>query len=226
MSDAQHIVSPIIEQTTQIMSEMTNAAAVLAEIGPAVSVFGSARIKPDSIHYARAIKIGQLLAKAGFALLAGGGPGIMHAANQGAHEAGGVSVGLHIVLPKESKPNPFQTVELSFRHFAPRKAAFFMHSMAYIALPGGFGTLDELFEALTLIQTKKLPPGPVILVGIAFWSGLTHWINEQLLANGLIDAADPHVFTVVDSPEEAVAHIQRFYKAHLTAIQERGSLPV
>ena len=226
MSENQNTGSPIAEQTSQIMSEMVHAAETLANIGPAVSVFGSARIKPESIHYDRAHRIGELLAQAGFVVLAGGGPGIMHAANQGAHEAGGASVGLHIVLPKESKPNPHQTISLSFRHFAPRKATFFMHSIAYVALPGGYGTLDELFEALVLMQTGKMPAAPVILVGKVFWSGLTHWIREQLLGNGLVDSADPIAFVVEDDPENVVAHVERYYRHNASRISGRTPLPL
>jgi hypothetical protein len=226
MSDHQNTGPAIAEQTSQIMSEMLHAAETLAHIGPAVSVFGSARIKPDSAHYERARQIGERLAKAGFVVLAGGGPGIMHAANQGAHEAGGSSVGLHIVLPKESRPNPHQTISLSFRHFAPRKAAFFMHSIAYVALPGGYGTLDELFEALVLMQTGKMPAAPVILVGKVFWSGLSHWIHEQLLSNGLVDSADPTAFVIEDEPEAVVAHIERYYRHNATRLSSRPALPL
>ena len=226
MSNHQNTGSAIAEQTSQIMSEMLHAAETLAHIGPAVSVFGSARIKPESIHYERARQIGERLAKAGFVVLAGGGPGIMHAANQGAHEAGGSSVGLHIVLPKESRPNPYQTISLSFRHFAPRKAAFFMHSIAYVALPGGYGTLDELFEALVLMQTGKMPAAPVILVGKVFWSGLAHWINEQLLGSGLVDSAVPAAFVIEDEPDAVVAHIERYYRHNGSRLRDRPTLPL
>jgi len=196
------------------MSEMVLAAETLANIGPAISLFGSARIKPESEHYQKSEKIAQLLAKAGFAVIAGGGPGIMEAANKGAIEAGGTSIGLHIKLHHEARANPFLSLELPFKHFVSRKATFFMHSLAYVVLPGGFGTLDELFEALTLIQTGKVPNGPVILVGSAFWSGLMSWIEAQLTGNGLINAIDPKTFFISDEPEQVVAHLIDFYKDH------------
>ncbi len=169
------------------MSEMIRAAKALSQIGPAASVFGSARLAKDSPYCDLAHDLGRRLAQAGLAVIAGGGPGIMQAANRGAFEAGGTSVGLNIRLPAEQANNPFQTIDLSFEYFYSRKATFFMHSMAYIALPGGFGTLDELFEALTLIQTKKSPPGPVILMGRQFWAGLIDWMNQELLTLDLVD---------------------------------------
>ena len=159
---------------------MLHAAETLAKIGPAISIFGSARLKKDSPYYALSEEIARGLANTGFTIIAGGGPGIMDAANKGAFEAGGTSVGLHIKLPKESKHNDFQTISLPFQHFVSRKATFFMNSLAYVVLPGGFGTLDELFEAVTLMQTGKIPPGPVILVGTEFWGGLMTWLRSQL----------------------------------------------
>lgn len=196
------------------MSEMVHAAEALANIGPAISLFGSARIKTDSPYYEKSEKIARLLAKAGFTVIAGGGPGIMEAANKGAFEAGGTSIGLHIKLRHEAQANPFLTLELPFQHFVSRKSTFFMHSLAYVVLPGGFGTLDELFEALTLMQTGKVPSGPVILVGSTFWRGLMSWIEEHLAANELINKIDPKTFFIADEPEQIVGHLIDFYQEH------------
>jgi len=190
---------------------MLAAADALAHIGPAVSVFGSARLRQDSPYYDTAEEIGRLLARAGFAVIAGGGPGIMEAANKGAIEAGGTSVGLNITLPYETLGNAYQTIELSFEYFYSRKATFFMHSMAYVALPGGYGTMDELFEALTLMQTGKIPRGPVILVGAAFWGGMVDWLREQVLALGMIAPHDLDLFLVEDDPAAVAEAIAAFH---------------
>ncbi len=226
MGNNKEMATPVIQQTTQIMSEMVHAAETLSKIGPAISVFGSARIPPGSPYYDISEEIGGLLAKAGFTVIAGGGPGIMEAANKGAFEAGGTSIGLHIKLKTESKANPYLSINLPFQHFVSRKATFFMHSMAYIVLPGGFGTLDELFEALTLMQTGKVPVGPVILVGSDFWSGLYAWIIEKLQASKLIDALDPEIFFIEDSPDRAVKHMQRFYQEHPGIMRLQNNGPI
>lgn len=204
---------------------MVQAAETLSQIGPAVSVFGSARIQPDSPYYSQSLEIGRLLALSGLAVIAGGGPGIMEAANKGAYQAGGKSVGLNIVLPFETRINPYQTIGISFEFFYSRKATFFMHSMAYVALPGGFGTLDELFEAFTLMQTRKIPPGPIILVGSRFWSGLIDWIREQLLGLGLISPSDMDLFCVMDEPAEVARILADFYAAHQAEANQRNRLP-
>ena len=208
------------------MSEMVHAAETLADIGPAISLFGSARIPRDSPYYQKSEKIAQLLAKAGFTVIAGGGPGIMEAANKGAFEAGGTSVGLHIKLRHEAKANPFLTIELPFQHFVSRKSTFFVHSLAYVVLPGGFGTLDELFEALTLMQTGKVPAGPVILVGQAFWGGLMDWIIEQLAQQSLINPIDPCMFFITDDTEAVVNHLIKFYETHPNALALQPKSPV
>ena len=221
----QQTESTAIRQTPKIISEMVHAAETLSQIGPAVSVFGSARIQPDSPYYAQSLEIGRLLARSGLAVIAGGGPGIMEAANKGAYEAGGKSVGLNIVLPFETRINPYQTIGISFEFFYSRKATFFMHSMAYVALPGGFGTLDELFEAFTLMQTGKIPPGPIVLVGSSFWEGLIDWIREQLLGLGLISPQDMHLFTLVDEPDQVAGILNDFYQAHQAEANERNRLP-
>ena len=208
---------PTKEQISEIMSELHAAADQMANVGPAVSLFGSARIKPGSPYYAKSAAIAAALAKAGFAVIAGGGPGIMEAANKGAYEAGGQSVGLNIKLPHEASDNVYQTRSLHFHHFSSRKAAFFMHSMAYVVLPGGFGTLDELFEALTLIQTHKLPAAPIILVGSEFWEGLVDWMREHLLSQGTIGPTDLSLFSVEDDPDLIVARLLDFHSKHPVA---------
>jgi len=217
--------TPVDKQIPVIMSEMAVAAEQLADIGPAVSIFGSARTSRDSPLYKTCEEIAARLCKAGFAVIAGGGPGMMEAANKGAHDAGGVSIGLNIVLPHESSNNEFQTVSLPFEYFYSRKATFFMHSFAYVAMPGGFGTLDELFEALTLIQTGKVPPAPIILVGREFWGGLIDWISGQVLANGMISAHDLDLFVIEDDPEKVVEHVVAFHNKHLSQDEYAPSLP-
>lgn len=207
------------------MSEMLLAAKALAQIGPAASVFGSARLATDSPYCALARDLGERLARAGLAVIAGGGPGIMHAANRGAYEAGGTSVGLNIRLPSEQHNNPFQTIDLSFEYFYSRKATFFMHSMAYIALPGGFGTLDELFEALTLIQTKKLPPGPVILMGSEFWRGLIDWMQEQMVPQDMVTDRHMSLFQIEDDPQNVVDLILAYEYTHQSEANRPSSLP-
>ncbi len=208
------------------MSEMLHAADTLAEIGPAISIFGSARIKKDSPYYTLSEAIARGLAKTGFTIIAGGGPGIMEAANKGAFEAGGTSVGLHIKLPKESKHNDFQTISLPFQHFVSRKATFFMNSLAYVVLPGGFGTLDELFEAVTLMQTGKIPPGPVILVGTEFWGGLMTWLRSQLEQTALINPLDRHTLIIEDDPNRVVQHLVDFYRDHPGILSKQPNAPV
>ncbi|MBO9353624.1 TIGR00730 family Rossman fold protein [Bordetella petrii] len=207
------------------MSEIRAAAEKLADIGPAVSVFGSARISRDSPHYETCEAISAALAEAGFAVIAGGGPGVMEAANKGAFEAGGTSVGLNISLPHEAHNNEYQTISLSFEYFYSRKATFFMHSFAYVSLPGGFGTMDELFEALTLIQTGKVPPAPVILVGSEYWHGLVDWLADQMLPNGMIAAHDLELFTVEDDPRKVVRRVVEFHARRRTGADYAPSLP-
>jgi len=217
--------TPAGKQIPVIMSEIRTAAEKLADIGPAVSVFGSARISRDSPHYETCEAISAALAEAGFAVIAGGGPGIMEAANKGAFQAGGTSVGLNISLPHEAHNNEYQTISLSFEYFYSRKATFFMHSFAYVALPGGFGTMDELFEALTLIQTGKVPPAPVILVGSEYWHGLVDWLADQMLPNGMIAAHDLELFTVEDDPRKVVRRVIDFHAQRRTDAEYAPSLP-
>src|SRR5690554_5348893 len=210
MSNNRIVRLPASEQIPAIMSEMKAAAETLREIGWGVSVFGSARIRPDSPYYALSEGVGARLAKAGLTVIAGGGPGIMEAANKGAFEAGGHSVGLNIKLPREASNNQYQTHSLTFDYFYSRKATFFMHSAAYIALPGGFGTLDELFEVLTLVQTRKVPPAPIVLIGTEFWSGLMDWIKSELLFNQLIGPHDLDLLTITDDLDVVMSKIETF----------------
>ena len=206
----QSVRVPASEQIPGIMSELQTAADTLQEIGWGVSVFGSARLRPDSPYYQLSELIGQRLAEAGLTVIAGGGPGIMEAANKGAYEAGGHSIGLNIELPREAHNNHYQTHSLYFNYFYSRKATFFMHSAAYVAMPGGFGTLDELFEVLTLVQTRKVPSAPIVLVGVSFWSGLIDWIKEQLVTLKLISPNDLDLFILTDDADEVMNHINRY----------------
>jgi len=201
---------PATQQIPRIMSEMEAAAETLQEIGWGVSVFGSARLRPGNPYYELAESLGARLAKAGLTVIAGGGPGIMEAANKGAFEAGGHSVGLNITLPREPHNNHYQTHSLQFDYFYSRKATFVMHSAAYIALPGGFGTLDELFEVATLIQTGKIPHAPIILIGTEFWNGLLKWIRDTLESNALISPGDLNLFFVTDDLDAAMDHIHKY----------------
>lgn len=191
-----------------MVTEMTDAAAAFKKIGMGVSVFGSARIKPDHPFYGIGQQLGARIAKLGLPLIAGGGPGLMEAANRGAFEAGGRSIGLNIQLPWETRENKYQTDSLHFEYFNSRKASFFMHSLAYVILPGGFGTLDELFEAITLVQTLKQPPAPIILVGTEFWSGLIDWVKDQLLKHQMIGQFDLDNLLISDDLDEIMRHIK------------------
>lgn len=195
-----------------IMSEFIEATERLSQIRPAVSIFGSARIRPEDPRYLLTVDIAKRLSDAGFAVISGGGPGIMEAANKGASLGPSPSVGLNIELPFETHNNPYQTVSVNFRHFFPRKVAFVKFASAYVVMPGGFGTLDELFEALTLIQTSKGRRIPIILVDSAFWGGLVQWIHDRLLTDGLISPGDPDLFQVIDDPAAVVDAVFDFYQ--------------
>ncbi|WP_416232971.1 TIGR00730 family Rossman fold protein [Castellaniella sp.] len=190
------------------MAEMSKAATAFQKIGLGVSIFGSARIPRGHPFYELGQELGARIAQLGVPVIAGGGPGLMEAANRGAFEAGGRSVGLNIRLPRENTDNSYQTDSLHFEYFNSRKASFFMHSLAYVVLPGGFGTLDELFEAITLVQTLKQPPAPIILVGTEFWSGLIDWIRDQLVPNGTVSPFDIDLITVTDDLDEVIRQIQ------------------
>ena len=196
-----------------IISEFVESAERLSEIRPAVSVFGSARLKEDSPVYQQAMRIARKLSDAGFAVISGGGPGVMEAANRGAFDGRSPSVGLNIELPFEQHGNAYQDIALRFRHFFARKVAFVKYAAAYVVMPGGFGTLDELFEALTLIQTRKGRSIPIVLVGSDFWGGLLGWMNDTLVARGMIAAADIGLMKLVDDDEAVVEAIFDFYEA-------------
>ncbi len=192
-----------------IMAECVEGFEALPEVYPAVSIFGSARAKPQSRAYKTTVKTAHLLVENGFNVISGGGPGIMEAANKGAAEAGGKSVGLHIQLPNEQQPNKYANFQLNFKYFFIRKVMFVKYAVAYIIMPGGFGTLDELFEALTLIQTNRIRYFPVILMGSQFWSGLLDWIKGTLIKEKTVSESDFDIFNIVDTPEEAVSIIKR-----------------
>jgi len=187
----------------RIMAEFVEGFEVMASVGEAVSIFGSARTRPEDPMYRAAEETARLLAQAGVPVITGGGPGIMEAGNKGAFEAGGVSVGLNITLPQEQEGNRYQTVSLDFHYFYVRKVMFTKYSDAFICFPGGYGTLDELFEVLTLVQTLKVEPFPIVLYGSKYWGGLVDWMKTTL-AEGFIDPEDLDIFRVVDSPEQAV----------------------
>ena len=196
-----------------IISEFVEATERLSEIRPAVSIFGSARSTPEAPMYQMTIEIARKLSDAGFAVISGGGPGIMEAANRGAYEGASPSVGLNIELPFEQYGNPYQDISLRFRHFFARKVAFVKYAAAYVVLPGGFGTVDELSEALTLMQTGKGKSMPLVLVGTRFWSGLIDWMRNTLVAEGMVAATDLDMMTIVDSSDAVVNAIFDFYDA-------------
>ena len=202
----------------RIMSEFVDAFETMIRIGPAISVFGSARTPPDDPYYALAVECGRKLVEKDFAVVTGGGPGIMAAANKGALEAGGTSVGLNITLPTEQIPNPFQNVELDFRYFFIRKVMFVKYACGFIIFPGGFGTMDEFFESLTLIQTLKSVPFPVVLIGKKFWSGLLDWMHSVMEEQfQTISPEDFDLFHLTDDLDEAVSIVHETYLGKRTA---------
>ncbi len=197
------------ERLERMRAEMASGFAALAGVGPGVSVFGSARTPPEDPGYGQAREVARLLGEAGFAILTGGGPGMMQAANQGARDAGARSVGLNIQLPFEQRFNDYVDIKLRFHYFFTRKVMFVRYSCAFIVVPGGFGTMDELFEALTLIQTGKVMHFPVVLLGNHYWTGLLDWLRETMLAEGKISPPDLALLRVADTPEQAVALVER-----------------
>jgi hypothetical protein len=197
----------------EIMAEFVGATEKLKEITPAVSIFGSARTKPDQPYFKLTEEIAKLLSDSGFSVISGGGPGIMEAANRGAFAGTGPSVGLNIELPLEQSGNPFQDISLSFKYFFMRKTMFVKYASAYIVLPGGFGTLDELMEAVTLVQTGKSRKIPIILVGSAFWAGLVDWLKNTLIAEGMANPEDMSLIQIIDEPKAIVAAIFRHYES-------------
>jgi len=195
-----------------IMSEFVEATERLANIRPAVSVFGSARAAPGTHYYQLAEQVSRLLSDAGFAVISGGGPGVMEAANKGAYAGSSDAIGLNIELPHEQRANSYQNISLQFKHFFTRKVMFAKFATAFIILPGGFGTLDELFEALTLVQTGKTRKMPIILMHEPFWRGLIGWFRERLVAEGMIDARDVDLLQVIDEPQGVVDAIFSYYE--------------
>ena len=193
----------------KIMGEFVDGVETLHDLGPAISIFGSARTIPEDPLYLKTQEIASLFVQNNFGVITGGGSGIMEAANRGAAEAGGVSVGLNINLPHEQKPNPYCNICIDFNYFFIRKLMFIKYAMAYIIMPGGFGTLDELFEAVTLIQTQRIKPFPLIMVGSDYWAGLVSWIRSRLFDEGLISPEDIDILQVLDDPGEIVNSVKK-----------------
>ena len=214
MEEKQYLIDSLsIEESWRvfrIMAEFVEGIETLSEVRNAVSIFGSARVKPDDAYYKKAEILARLLAQNGFSVITGGGPGIMEAANKGASEAGGKSVGMNIRLPFEQKPNPYSNIHLDYKYFFIRKVMFVKYAMAYVILPGGFGTMDELFEAVTLIQTKRIRSFPLILMGSDYWQGLLDWLKKTMLAEDKILPGDLELIQVVDEPEEVVKLIKKY----------------
>lgn len=193
----------------KIMAELVDGFETLSDIGPAVSIFGSSRVPQDNPLYKQTEQLSRLLAKSGYSVITGGGSGLMEAGNKGCYEADGESIGLHIRLPLEQHSNNFLSIKSDYNYFFVRKVMFVKYALAYIAMPGGYGTLDELSEALVLIQTRRIKPFPIILMGTDFWSGLIDWFKERMVTDGYCTKDDLNLFYVTDSPEEAVAHIKK-----------------
>ena len=194
----------------RIMAEFVDSIEDLSRVQNGVTVFGSARVKPGDPYYQMAEKLGRLLVQNGFSVITGGGPGIMEAANKGAAEAGGRSVGMNIKLPFEQKPNPYANLQIDYKYFFIRKVMFVKYAVAYIILPGGYGTMDEFFEALTLIQTKRVKSFPVIVMGREYWQGLLDWLKSTMLRKNMIQPFDIEMIQIIDEPEEVVKHIQKY----------------
>ena len=192
----------------RILAEFVEGFEVLPRVYPGVTIFGSARTKPDDPDYQKAEKLAELLVRAGFSVITGGGPGIMEAANKGASNAGGYSVGLNIRLPMEQEPNPYANIKLEFRYFFVRKVMLAKYSVAFVFFPGGFGTMDEMFEILTLVQTRKIRPVPIVLVDKQFWKPLVSWFTKTLIPENKISPQDLEIFKIFDEPEEIVNHIK------------------
>lgn len=204
----------------RIISEFTQGFGELSEVKDAISIFGSARLKPDHPYYIKTVELSTLLSQNGFAIISGGGPGIMEAANKGAYEVNQLSIGLNIELPMEQTPNRYQDISLDFRYFFVRKVMFVRYSMGYVCMPGGFGTLDEFFEALTLMQTHKIYPLPLVLFGTDFWGGLMDWIKTTLIRYATISEEDLHLIKITDDPQEVL----EFMIAHRTWKNEQREL--
>ncbi|MDH4099301.1 MAG: TIGR00730 family Rossman fold protein [Nitrospirota bacterium] len=212
-SKKQYLIDEIKVDDTwrmfRILAELTDGFEELADIGPAVSIFGSSRIGEDNPYYQKALEVGRLLAEKEIAVITGGGPGIMEAANRGCMLNGGLSVGLNIELPMEQKPNNYITRLVSFRYFFVRKVMLVKYAQAFIIFPGGFGTLDECFEALTLIQTQRIKPFPIIVVGKEYWQGVADWMEKRMVPEGFCEEEDLKLLTFLDDPEEIVEEVYK-----------------
>ena len=212
--EKQYVVDALSKEESwrifRIMAEFVESIEVLSSVQNAVTIFGSARVKPEDPYYQMAEKLGKLLAQSGFSVITGGGPGTMEAANKGAAEAGGQSVGMNIKLPFEQKPNPYANLQLDYKYFFIRKVMFVKYAVAYVILPGGYGTMDEFFEALTLIQTKRVRSFPIILMGREYWQGLLDWLQKSMQQKNMILPYDFEMIQVIDEPEEVVKHIKKY----------------
>lgn len=202
----------------RIMSEFVEGFEELSSVKRAVSIFGSARMSRNSYYYKEVMKIAELLSKKGYSIITGGGPGIMEAGNRGAKKGKGLSIGLNIEIPKEQTPNRYQDKRLDFRYFFARKVMFVKYSVGYVITPGGFGTMDEYFEALTLMQTGKIRKFPIIMFGKEYWGGLIKWMNETLIPTGTIDKEDMNLFHITDDPKEVVRIIEENYLKQRAAL--------
>jgi uncharacterized protein (TIGR00730 family) len=198
----------------RVLGELVEGFDALSKLGPAISIFGSARLRKEHRYWQESAKVAELLSDSGLTIITGGGPGIMEAGNFGGFKGASSSVGCNIELPFEQEPNRYQDISLSFRYFFVRKLMFVKYSVGYVIFPGGFGTLDELFESLTLIQTEKISPFPVVLHGREYWKGLLRWIKETVLAHGCVSPGDIDLFVVTDSPDETVTYVVDFCKKY------------
>ena len=213
MSEKQYLIDAMTVDESwrlfKIMAEFVDGFETLSDISPCVSIFGSSQVRPGDELYEKAVLIARKLAQNGFNIMTGGGPGIMEAANKGAKEGGAKSIGANIALPLEQECNPYADIKLEFKYFFVRKVMLIKYAQAYIGMPGGFGTLDEVFEALTLIQTKRIKPFPVILVGSEYWNGLWDWIRSALLERKMISSEHMDLITILDHPDEVVEAVRR-----------------
>ena len=214
MDEKQYVVDALSMDESwrifRIMAEFVEGIEALSKLQRAVTIFGSARVRPGDPEYQKAESLAAKLVQKGFSVITGGGPGIMEAANKGAAEAGGKSVGLNIHLPFEQKPNPYANISLEYHYFFIRKVMFVKYAVAYVILPGGFGTMDELFEALTLIQTRRIKSFPVVLMGREYWKGLIDWLKDTMLREDKIQPEDLDIITLIDDPDEVVNYIRKF----------------
>jgi uncharacterized protein (TIGR00730 family) len=209
----------------RIMSEFIEGFDELSDIGPAVSIFGSSRLNKDTEYYKKTVEVADLLSKNGYAIITGGGPGLMEAANRGAKKNGGTSVGLNITLPKEQKPNRYQTKSLNFRYFFARKVMFVKYAIGYVCMPGGFGTMDEFFEALTLMQTHKIYSFPLILFGKEYWNPLMEFMRKNMIGHRTIDREDLDLIAMTDEPGDVLDIINRHMERKKKLIKAAGKLP-